>query len=254
MKATAQLDQFSEPHLRKALFYSIGLHVFIILFTIFAPWLPILKGKKGMIEYSTTIRVDIVDLPDKVIHELNKNIVSTEDAIKSIKKDLDQAYEDPDALKFRTKRDREKIKKQQVSSIEKLKVLKALEEKLKKEKKTDLKRGNVVTSGVETPSQVSGGEQLDPYRSMIQEKVKLRWALPSYLRREASLSGELIIFLDSDGNLVRKQIVSSGNPEFDEFMNRSLEESLPFPPVPSTIQKDLRYDGVSIMFYARELL
>ena len=113
-----------------------------------------------------------------------------------------------------------------------------------------LRKGNVQTPGASIPSAApETGELLDAYGSEVREKIKLRWALPFYLRQKEDLSGKLTIYLDLDGYLIRKEIVSSGNKDFDDFMNRALEESLPFVKVvlslPYLLQtaQDLLKDG-----------
>ena len=249
MKQYAYLGQFSQPYFKKALTTSLILHASLFVIAVIAPLLPLLQGK-GDLTYTSTIRVDIVDLPDQRLTEIEKDIVSTQDAIKSLKKDIDTSYQDKDALKFKTSK---KLKKEASQAIERLKALKTLDGSQQKQKKEILRKSNIATSGAESTSAQEEGIPLDAYRSIISERVKLRWALPSYLRRQEKLSGKVIVFLSPDGTVLRKQIVSSGNPEFDDFMNRALEEALPFPLVPAEVQKDLRYDGMAITFFAKEL-
>ncbi|HBQ21633.1 MAG: hypothetical protein A2Z91_02665 [Deltaproteobacteria bacterium GWA2_38_16] len=252
MKQYAYLSTARYPYFKNAFLLSLVLHTLLFTFAAVAPLIPILKGKKGL-TYTSTVRVDIVELPDQLMSEVNKNILSTQDAIRSLKKEAQSGYQDKDALQFKTKKQIAKLKEEATSAIARLKALQNLGQKQETEQKEVLRKGNVVTEGADVPPSDQEGIPLDAYRSMVTEKVKLRWALPSYLRKLENLSGELIIFLDSDGMIVRKQIVSSGNPEFDDYMNKSLEEALPFPSVPQEVQKDVRYDGISITFYAREL-
>ena len=249
MKQYAYLGQLSHPYFKKALTTSLILHGSLFVVAIVAPLLPLLQGK-GALTYTSTIRVDIVDLPDQRLYEIEKDIMSTQDSIKSLKKEIDTSYQDKDAMKFKASK---KLKKEASQAVERLKALKSLEESQHKQKKEILRKGNIKTSGVESTAAQEEGIPLDAYRSIISERVKLRWALPSYLRRQEKLSGKLIVYLSPDGTVLRKQIMSSGNPEFDDFMNRALEEALPFPSVPSEVQKDLRYDGMAITFFSKEL-
>ncbi len=249
MKQYAYLSQFSQPYFKKALSTSLILHGIIFVLALVAPLLPLLQGKSAL-TYTSTIRVDIVDLPDERLSEIEKNIVSTQDSIKSLKKEVETSYHDKDALQFKSSK---KLKKEASQAIERMKALKSLEESQQKQKKAILRKGNIATGGAESISAQEEGIPLDAYRSIISERVKLRWALPSYLRRQEKLSGKLIVFLSNDGTVLRKQIVSSGNSEFDDFMNRALEEALPFPSVPAEVQKDLRYDGMALTFFAKEL-
>lgn len=253
MKQYAYLSQAKYPYFKNALLTSVGLHLIIFSLAIVAPYIPFLKGKRGALQYSSTIRVDLVDLPDKLLPEMNKSMESTQDAIKNLKKELKSTYVDPDAMKFKTKKQIAKLEKEAASAVQRLKALQELEKNQQQSKREEVRKGNVKTEGANAPPSEQMGKALDAYRSMILEKVKLRWALPSYLRKIETLTGELIVFLDEDGSILRKQITSSGNPEFDDFMNQALEASLPFTSVPKEVQRDLRYDGISITFFAKEL-
>ena len=235
-------------YFRKALFFSFSFHVVLILLAFLLPFIPFFKGKKDSSTYSSAVRVDLVELPDKLLHDINREIISTQDAIRNLKKEI--GY-DKDALQFKTK---EHLKEKEVrAAIDRIKELQTKEHKKEEEKKESLRKGNVVSAGVLAPLDEPGAKQLDVYRGMLIERIKLRWALPSYLRKQTTLLGEVIVFLNEEGFVVRREIVSSGNHEFDEYMNRALEEAQPFPPVPREAQKDLRYDGLSITFLAGEL-
>ncbi|OGQ16960.1 MAG: hypothetical protein A3B70_01630 [Deltaproteobacteria bacterium RIFCSPHIGHO2_02_FULL_40_11] len=255
MKQYAYLSQFSNVYFQKALIASGILHFLVVTLTFVAPYIHILKGKQATLKYASTVRVDIIDLPDEVLHKLDQPILSTQDAIQSLRKNIETDYEDPDALQFKSKAAVEKLKSQAHSAIARLKSLQKLETEKIAVKKEVLRKGNVQTPGASIPSAApETGELLDAYGSEVREKIKLRWALPFYLRQKEDLSGKLTIYLDLDGYLIRKEIVSSGNKDFDDFMNRALEESLPFVKVPENIQRDVRYDGIVIDFYAKELM
>ena len=99
MKQYAYLGQLSHPYFKKALTTSLILHGSLFVVAIVAPLLPLLQGK-GALTYTSTIRVDIVDLPDQRLYEIEKDIMSTQDSIKSLKKEIDTSYQDKDALKF----------------------------------------------------------------------------------------------------------------------------------------------------------
>lgn len=252
MKQYAYLSGFSYPYFKKALVVSLSLHISILLLIIIAPFLPFLSARKNVHPYSTTIRVDLVGLPEKVIPEVDKNIVSTQEAIKELVKKTEAAHEDSQAHRFRTKKEKENLKKDQAAALARLKALRDLEQKQRKGKKEVLKKGNVLTSGVDLPA--PGQEVgISEYEIQVQERIKLRWALPSYLRKQEQLIGKLVIFLDREGAIIRKNIISSGSSEFDAFMNKALEEALPFPPPPRDLMRDVRYDGIEIAFTAGEL-
>src|SRR3989338_5769937 len=87
MRQYAYLGQFSQPYFKKALTTSLILHGSLFVIAIVAPLLPLLQGK-GALTYTSTIRVDIVDLPDQRLYEIEKDIISTQDSIKSLKKKI----------------------------------------------------------------------------------------------------------------------------------------------------------------------
>jgi hypothetical protein len=254
MKQYARLASFGNDYFNQSIIVSLILHALIAGIAVFAPMIPILKGKSSALKFHSTVRVDIIELPDEVLSQLDQPIVSTQDAIKALKNKAQSAYVDSNALQFKTKNAVKKLQMQARSAVDRLKALEALSALKQTRKKEVEKKGNVVTEGAQTPSSHQEGESLDAYSSMIHDKVKLRWALPFYLRQQEDLSGELIIFLDSNGAMLRKQIISSGNVDFDDFMNRTLDEALPFKEVPEKLRKDIRYDGIAIKFYAKELL
>jgi valyl-tRNA synthetase len=233
-----QLRSFEDALFKRAVVISVFLHLALYGFSIYLPSIPFLRGKRGELRYTPTVRVDLVALPDKPyreMKEMDQEIQKTEDAIREIKEKRGElTLQKKEGMKLREKIE---LKKEAKSAIERLKALQALEKRLRERKKEVERKGNIVTPGASLPS--SGKENvLDEYRSVVVEKIKLRWALPSYLRREQQLSGEVIIFLNPEGGIIRKEIVSSGVQEFDSYMNQALEEALPFPAVPEALRRE----------------
>lgn len=248
-----QARSFEDVLFKRAVVISVFFHLALYICSIYLPSIPFLKGKRGELKYTPTVRVDLVALPDKPyreMKEMDEVIQKTGDAIQEIKKQRAE-------LTLQEKKGAKlgkgiPLKKETTSAIERLRALQNLEKRLRLVKKDAERKGNRVTPGASLPS--SGKENvLDEYRSVVVEKIKLRWSLPSYLRKQEALSGEMIIFLNPDGGVIRKEIVSSGVQEFDGYMNQALEEALPFPAVPEALRRELRYDGVSITFVAGEL-
>ncbi|MBI4041803.1 MAG: TonB C-terminal domain-containing protein [Deltaproteobacteria bacterium] len=252
MESNVHRQNVAEVYFRKALFYSLGLHIGMVVLAGVAPYLPWLKANQSAMSYMTTLRVDIVDLPREVIHKVDTQLAQTRTELQKVQKKIDQAYEDPTALKFKTKEAIKQIKATQ-AAIDRVKALQALEQQQLKSKIDTLKRGNIKTPGTSFPSTQDSGELMHAYQSEIEEKIKLRWALPFYLRNQKTLSGSLVLYLDADGTILRRKPVPSGNIDFDQYMNKAVDEALPFSPVPSEIQRDLRYDGIKLDFLAREL-
>lgn len=242
-----------DPFFKRAVVISVFLHLMIYVGSVWLPWVPFLKGRRGEVRYMPTVRVDLVALPDKTyreIKETTEEIRKIEDAVRDLKKENGElTLRQKEELKWQEKI---KLKRGAKSAIERLKALQALEKRLKTAKKEAERKGNVVSAGASLPS--AGKEMvLDAYRSQVVEKVKLRWALPPWLRKQSDLSGEIVLFLNPDGGIIRTEIVTSGVQEFDSYMNQALEEALPFPSVPEELRREARYDGISITFVAGEL-
>jgi len=240
MRQYATLSQFGQPYFKKGFVVSVIFHGVLLSLAFILPRMSIFKGKQAHSLYSAAVRVDLVDLPETLLRDLHKNMLTTEDAIRSLRRKMQ-------SLTLLKRQSGAK------AAIEKLKALRQNQEKQQVAKQKTSFSGNIQSEGVSTPETQSGAKPLDAYRGLLLEKVKLRWALPSYLRKQDHLSGEVILFLNADGSVFRMQIVSSGNRDFDEYMNRTLQETFPFPDVPKEAQKDLRYDGLSITFMAGEL-
>lgn len=242
-----------DPFFRRAIVISVFLHLILYIGSITLPLIPFLKGRRGEIRYTPTIRVDLVALPDtpyREMKQISEEIRKAQDAIQEIKKPKGElVLQQKDELKWQN---RIKLKRGAKSAIERLRALQALEKRLETAKKESERKGNVIAAGASLPATASG-KVLDEYRSQVIEKIKLRWALPPYLRKQSDLSGEIILFLNPDGRVIRREIVTSGVQEFDSYMNQALEEALPFPSVPEALQRAVRYDGISVTFVAGEL-
>lgn len=249
MRPYAHLSQsenpFHHPYYKKAFLFSMVLHLILLGSSIVLPMISLLRGK-GVVTYSSTIRVDLIELPDQMISKMDQSILSTRDAIRELRKEAKMVpYKE--TLKFKAKnillRERQKLA---------LEELRGKEAKQIAEKREAQRKGNVISEGV-IGEVTPGKKELEAYRSLLMEIIKLRWALPTYLKNQTNLIGEVILFLNADGTILRKQMSVSGNQEYDEYMLRSLEEALPFPEVPSELRKDVRYDGVSIVFRPGEI-
>lgn len=252
-KGFLQKNELADPFFRRAIVISVFLHLVLYIGSIYFPLIPFLKGKRGEVRYAPTIRVDLVALPDKPyreMKEMSEEIRKAQDAIQEIKKQKGElTLQQKDELKWQQSI---KLKREARSAIERLRALQAIEKRLKSAKKESERKGNVVTAGASLPSMASE-KVLDEYRSQVVEKIKLRWALPPYLRKQSELSGEIVLFLNPDGGIIRREIVTSGVQEFDSYMNQALEEALPFPSVPEELRRAVRYDGISVTFVAGEL-
>ena len=170
-----------------------------------------------------SIRVDMVDLPDKIVEPLK------------IEKPENKPKEKPKKLKPKKKKvDKAKeVKTQKIvpnklgkSAIQKIKQMQALKSDSKDNAETVVK-GNRLSKG----TQLEGEEkkEYDFYIDLLGAHARRFWLVPGWLENE-DLTTEVRVFLDEDG-YVTEQFVekSSGNSSFDQSVKESIENASPFP-------------------------
>ena len=232
-------------YLKKALVISFIFHIGVVTVALFSPSLSWFQAKNEILLYSTTLKVDIIDLPEEMIQKVVEKYRPIEKSISVFK--IKKTQED--SLKFLTKR--KILQEKSKEAIERLKT----HDRISKQKKAIdiLKKGNKVSAGATQPTESNGKLFLDAYRSELKEKLSKNWKLPIYLLKQTDLIGKMTFYIDEQGHIIRKKISSSGDRDFDYYMNRAVEQTLPFNHTPAEIEKDLRYDGVTIYFIPKEV-
>lgn len=112
-----------------------------------------------------------------------------------------------------------------------------------------LVKGNELAAG----NSLTGLNKLDhqTYLRSVDRQVKQHWNLPQWLAN-SSLSATVRLYIDSQGFVVKKEIVrSSGDPIFDERVTEAIEQASPLPPPPSNLANLLAVDGVELGFFPR---
>lgn len=210
------------------------------------------------IDYKSAIRVDIVDLPDKIVNKANTQKKTPAKKIEPIKqiKPKDKPKPKPKPKK-KSMTNKVSLKKSQNTAIERLKAL----EKLKQEKDTEdtqqaalnkIKefKGNNLSKG----SSLSGvvADQQNAYIGLLDNHIKQYWDLPRWLAEE-NLSCKVQIKIDTNGNLVFRRILeSSGNTDFDDIALKTVDNASPFPMPPAGLSGTLETNGVTIEFEKME--
>jgi colicin import membrane protein len=215
------------------------------------------------LDLSRAIRVDMIDLPDKVISQ-----PIPEDKTKLPEKKIVEPSPEPEAKvvkeepkpKLPEKKEKpidesvniNKVKSKQKDALNKLKAAAAIE-KLKEEesKKNETKpkpvfKGRILSAG----TSITGLDKLqsDSYLSQLDGKIKSHWALPQWLIGKP-LRARVLIKFDEAGTILYKKITqSSGNPTYDDYCLLAIDKATPLPKVPEKFSTVYKVDGVVIGF------
>jgi colicin import membrane protein len=217
------------------------------------------------INFSEAIRVDMVDLPEKN-NQMPEKIV--EPNPEPLTKPPTQTKTPPppaphEIVKKKIPLNEPEInlnnKHKQKAALDKLKKLAAIEkiqqqvneQKAKSEPHPQpssqrIFKGRVLSKG----SALSGLDRLqsENYLAQLDSLIKSHWQLPQWLINKP-LKTKVLVKFSPDGNLIEKKIFqSSGNPTYDDYCLRSIENSAPFPKVPEKFTAIYSEDGVLIGF------
>jgi colicin import membrane protein len=223
--------EFQDDSFKTFVIASLILHLVIV----FSVSLKNMLFSNETIIVPQAMRVDIVALPDKVVEAPPAPAPVTKPVALPPPKPIPQAKAPP----------KENVKDSEKKAFEKLKELAAIdkiksdvtEEKAKPEPEPTVKKGNIVSSG----SSFSGISQLrvNEYLASLTAKVRDHWTLPQWLS-DANLKAAVLIDLDAQGALVRREIyTSSGNSVFDASCLSAVADAAPFAPPPNEVKNAL---------------
>ncbi len=213
------------------------------------------------LDLSQAIRVDMVDLPDKITsppipEEIKKEI--TKDS--APKKPPEKPVAAPKALPEKKPKAKEdaininKAKSKQQQALNRLKASSAVE-KLKQEVEKEraaeqaaqqVFKGRALSAG----TALTGLDKMqsDSYLSQLDVRIKAHWSLPQWLIGKPFRTRVHIKF-DETGAIIYKRVVqSSGNPTYDEYCLLAIDKASPFPRVPDKFTTVYKVDGVVIGF------
>lgn len=243
--------------------YSIATHLVVILaFTVKAVFFP------EQIELmEPALRVDIVDLPDKISPMEPPTPASPpQEAAKpqeQVKKTLPPVTKEEDltpAVVLKTLKDKKKPQEEIRNSaaddaIKKLKKQLAIEkikDEIKAQQRQELNskvqkfKGNVLAAGTE----LTGVNKLqhESYLTQLDHHVKRYWHLPEWLARR-SYRAQVRIFLDEQGMLTQSQLVlRSGNDDYDDMVLETVKKASPFPSPPEKFKDIVGITGMVLGF------
>jgi colicin import membrane protein len=216
------------------------------------------------------IRVDLVDLPDKIAELPEKpkeNLPPAEPEVKPSKPEKTEKPEkaaktkEPDAVVLNpNKKAREqsldKIRKMQKEERRK-KALEDIEKEVQAQEAKDraarqakireaLVKGNVISPG----SALKGlaKSEFNEYIASIHNKVREHWNLPEWLRND-NLRTVVVVYIDYRGVVMKRNVErTSGDPRFDEYALRAVDEASPLPRPPDKFVDMVRVDGIVLGF------
>lgn len=145
-----------------------------------------------------------------------------------------------------------KAKKDQEAALKRLEALNKIESMMK----NDASNTKVPSAQPVKGNEISRGSSLkgivrlehDNYLRTIDTNVKRHWNLPGWLAN-ANLSARVRLFVDAQGNVVRKAITkSSGNEDYDSRVMATVEAATPLPAPPNSLVNVLSVDGIELEF------
>ena len=150
-----------------------------------------------------------------------------------------------DSLKSIKEMEKEEKRKEALQAIQN--EVQAEEKKAERQAKVaQILKGNIVNNG----SALHGLMKADfqEYIGDVQNHIHEHWNLPEWLTN-ANLKATVVVFLDSQGNVVKRAVrKSSGDERFDNYTLKAVDEASPFPKPPEKFVDLLKNDGIAIGF------
>lgn len=255
----------------KGILYSAVVHAILLILTVFK----VVFYPEQAFDLSTAIRVDMVDLPEKIdMQALPEKISPSDEKSENLAKEPEPQPEaetpkeivkktEPEPKKLPEKKEKvneesvniNKVKSKQQAALAKLKAAEALE-KIKKEmanqksstssQKDQVYKGRALSAG----TSLVGLDKLqsDSYLVQVDQRIKSYWTLPQWLIGKP-LRARIQITINADGSIATKKLIqSSGNPDYDEYCLQTIDKASPLPPVPEKFVNIYKINGVVIGF------
>ena len=203
------------------------------------------------LDFSDAVRVDIVDLPDKISNPA-KTFESEAVAPPTEAKPVATPVEaKPVVQKTEPTIDLTEKKKKRSEALRRIKAQEALagiEDSLKEEanSKKPTYKGNILSPGTELRGLQKN--QFDAYLSLINRRIKDNWQLPEWMAKQ-NLKAHALVMADRQGFVTKKTLVkNSGNKTFDDYVLDAIEKSSPLPPPPEKFTAILEHQGIILAF------
>lgn len=251
-------DELSIP-----LLFSAAAHLLLVLvFTVKAVFFP-----EAIEAFAPALRVDIVDLPDKLPSQpapppqVAKEEAKTPPPAEPIKAEPPKPeikVKEPEIVlnpKKEEKIPKDDKKLSTSDAIDKLKKQLAIDkirQEMKDEQRQELSdrvakfKGNVLSPGTE----LNGVNKLqhENYLSNLDRHVKQFWSLPEWLAR-GNYTAQVRIFVDDQGLLLKVQLIrGSGNSSYDDTVLETVKKAVPYPVPPEKFRAIVSVNGMVLGF------
>lgn len=239
------IQELKADSFKRYLLISLAGHVLLVLFfTVQTVVFP-----TESIDLAAAIKVDIVDLPDKILEPWP--VAQPEKPTPKVEAEIappPKAKPEEKAIDLEKKQKDALAKLNQDSALDKIK--KDLEKEQKKEQnkvgQLPTYKGNQLAAGTELRGLARA--QHDQYVGSIESIIRRNWALPEWLSSK-NLKAQVRIKMNARGEVIEiKLLRPSGNPSFDENVLVTVQKSSPLPAPPERLELILRNDGIILGF------
>lgn len=232
-------DSLRADSFPKMFLYSLGGHLgLVFIFTVKALVFP-----SEDIIFQDSIRVDIVDLPEKRKSKIIEKRANQKKKTKPLRKKTEKMVF---KKKSNSKKNLDKKRRRALDRIRASQAIDRIRDEQEVEKETI--KGNVLKAGTGDALAPLHQRKFDNYIGILNRHVKEKWRLPQWLA-EANLTAQAIIKIDEKGYITKKKIFkSSGNRQYDDFVLAAIEKSSPLPQPPELFLDLVRIDGIRLGF------
>lgn len=222
----------------------------------------------NMSPYIPVLKVDLVELPDvlkkdlatpaqnqQLIHDISKILTQAESDAARLKAKAPQIAE-KDEMVLKPKAVSEKsIQKKNKRAMDRIKALAKIQETPSAEPQLSkkelrllfLNKGNKLSPGTSLSADAKEAAQAN-YLDSLRDRLRQNWFLPAWVAKQ-SLNAQVLIRIDSGGNLREFRLVkSSNNSQFDQAVKQAIQQSQPFPVPSSDFKTGLLSDGILVGF------
>jgi outer membrane biosynthesis protein TonB len=221
----------------RAATYSVLAHSVALSFLFLRSW-----STTSETPYVPTLRVDLVALPNKTRQELNETtpVESAPVEKKVVAPPEEKPTEDKNNKPMSTpekldegvgKRELDQRRKRMERALQKLKALQSLRTPPPEAMIHEAIRGNELSKG--TSALGEKNDAISYWTDAVVQRIRQNWDLPVWLKRQ-NLRAKIEIEVERSGQLsALRWLERSNNETFDQAVERSVRDGLPFPKSPS---------------------
>ncbi len=249
--------------LSRAFRWSAGAHLAVLVGVV----LTSLIFPSKPISYIPSLRVDLVGLPDVLKKDLGKLAAlppvpaaeepQTQEEPKTASKEKAPEIADPEEMVLKPKSEKRadtskpqdtKRDLKMKSALARMKALAKIQEETAEQPTVGaVIKGNTISKGTSLSGEARES-QGPSYYDLVRDRLQRNWELPVWIARQ-NLSAQIDLFIDTRGTVrAIKFVRTSGNPQFDEAIKRTIAESQPFPAPPKEMTSSLLAHGISVGF------